>query len=37
MREKIKTFACMSINKYDNIPNFKIIILDEADTMTNDS
>jgi DNA polymerase III delta prime subunit len=37
VREKIKSFSCMSINKYNNIPDFKIIILDEADTMTNDS
>lgn len=37
VREKIKTFANISINNYDNIPNFKIIILDEADAMTTDS
>lgn len=37
VREKIKIFASQSMNRYDNIPNFKIIILDEADVMTNDS
>ena len=37
VREKIKIFASQSINTYDNIVPFKIIILDEADTMTNDS
>lgn len=37
IREKIKTFAAKALNKYDNIPFFKIIILDEADVMTNDS
>jgi replication factor C subunit 2/4 len=37
VREKIKSFAVQAINKYENIPNFKIIILDEADTMTDDS
>ena len=37
VRDKIKTFASIAINKYDNVPNFKIIILDEADAMTHDS
>jgi replication factor C subunit 2/4 len=37
VREKIKCFAAQALNKYTNIPFFKIIILDEADTMTNDS
>lgn len=37
VREKIKIFASQAMNRYDNIPNFKIIILDEADVMTNDS
>ena len=37
IREQIKTFASQALNKYDNIPNFKIIILDEADALTNDS
>lgn len=37
VREKIKLFANQAMNSYDNIPNFKIIILDEADAMTNDS
>lgn len=38
VREKIKTFSKLSINKNeDNSPNFKIIILDEADNMTQDA
>ena len=37
VREKIKTFAAQALNHYTNIPFFKIIILDEADVMTNDS
>jgi replication factor C subunit 2/4 len=37
VREKIKTFAAQALNTYTNIPFFKIIILDEADVMTNDS
>lgn len=38
VRDKIKTFACASLNDhYKNIPSFKVIILDEADAMTNDS
>lgn len=37
VREKIKIFASQALNNYTNIPNFKIIILDEADVMTNDS
>jgi replication factor C subunit 2/4 len=37
VREKIKTFAAQALNNYSNIPFFKIIILDEADVMTNDS
>ena len=37
VREKIKTFAAKALNKYENIPFFKIIILDEADVMTHDS
>jgi replication factor C subunit 2/4 len=37
VREKIKTFANIAINKYDDIPDFKVIILDEADAMTTDS
>jgi replication factor C subunit 2/4 len=37
VRDKIKNFAALAINEYENIPNFKIIILDEADAMTNDS
>jgi replication factor C subunit 2/4 len=37
VRERIKTFASQALNNYINIPNFKIIILDEADVMTNDS
>lgn len=37
VRDKIKIFASQALNYYDNIPSFKIIILDEADVMTNDS
>jgi replication factor C subunit 2/4 len=37
VREKIKRYAKTSINIKDNIPNFKIIILDEADSMTSES
>ena len=38
VREKIKTFSKLSINKNDDdSPNFKIIILDEADNMTQDA
>jgi replication factor C subunit 2/4 len=37
VREKIKTFAAQALNNYNDIPFFKIIILDEADVMTNDS
>ena len=37
VREKIKMYAKKLINLQDNIPPWKIIILDEADTMTSDS
>lgn len=37
VREKIKRYAITSIKKDDNIPPWKIIILDEADNMTPDS
>jgi replication factor C subunit 2/4 len=38
VREKIKTFASASLNNhYNHVPPFKVIILDEADAMTNDS
>jgi replication factor C subunit 2/4 len=37
IREKIKLYAKQSINLNDDIPPWKIIILDEADTMTPDS
>ncbi len=37
IRDKIKTYAKKSINPKDNIPPWKIIILDEADNMTSDS
>ena len=36
VREQIKTFANQALNNYSNIPKYKIIILDEADAMTND-
>jgi replication factor C subunit 2/4 len=37
IREKIKTYAKQSIKNIDDLPPWKIIILDEADTMTPDS
>jgi replication factor C subunit 2/4 len=37
IREKIKIYAKQSINTNNNLPPWKIIILDEADTMTQDS
>jgi replication factor C subunit 2/4 len=37
VRDKIKTFAAQALNTYADIPFFKIIILDEADVMNNDS
>jgi replication factor C subunit 2/4 len=36
IREKVKTFAQQSVKTVNNIP-FKIIILDEADTLTSDA
>ena len=37
VRDKIKTYAKHSIRKNKDIPPWKIIILDEADSMTSDS
>lgn len=37
VREKIKRYAMNSVNNNDDIPPWKIIILDEADNMTSDS
>ena len=37
VREKIKNFAKFSINNNSNVANFKIIILDEADSLTLES
>jgi len=37
IRDKIKTYAKKAIQPNDNIPPWKIIILDEADNMTSDS
>lgn len=37
VREKIKRYAQNSVNIKKNIPNFKVIILDEADSMTSES
>lgn len=37
VREKIKRYAKNSVNIKDDIPPWKIIILDEADNMTSDS
>jgi len=37
IREKIKTFSLLMINRVKNVPNFKIIVLDESDAMSDDS
>lgn len=37
VREKIKIYAKQTITNKDDIPSWKLIILDEADTMTSDS
>lgn len=37
VREKIKRYAQNSVNTKKDIPNFKVIILDEADSMTSES
>ena len=37
VREKIKRYAQNSVNTKEGIPNFKVIILDEADSMTSES
>ena len=37
IRDKIKLYAKQSINNNDDSPPWKVIILDEADTMTTDS
>jgi len=37
VREDIKTFAESEIMMHPNIPNFKVVILDESDAMTSDS
>lgn len=37
VREKIKMYAKQLVKNYDDTPPWKIIILDEADTMTSDS
>ena len=37
IRDKIKTYAKKAINPKENVPPWKIIILDEADNMTPDS
>ena len=37
VRDKIKMYAKQSVKNDDNMPPWKIIILDEADTMTSDS
>ena len=37
VREKIKSFASSSVSKEPGCPPYKIIILDEADTITNDA
>ncbi|CCI39325.1 unnamed protein product [Albugo candida] len=37
VREKVKLFAQGAINNSDSMPSFKIIVLDEADSMTGDA
>jgi replication factor C subunit 2/4 len=37
VREKVKKFANLAVTQQPNIPSFKIIILDEADSMTKDA
>jgi replication factor C subunit 2/4 len=37
IREKIQSFAAMSINTHEDAPQFKFVILDEADSMTIDA
>ena len=37
VRDKIKRYAQNSVNTKKDIPNFKVIILDEADSMTSES
>ena len=37
IRDKIKKYSKQSIKKLDDAPPWKIIVLDEADTMTTDS
>ena len=37
IRDKIKRYAKQLVNTNDNLPPWKLIILDEADTMTTDS
>ncbi|CAK4202253.1 unnamed protein product [Aphanomyces euteiches] len=37
IREKVKSFAQGAISGSSNMPPFKIIVLDEADSMTNDA
>lgn len=37
IREKIKTYAKQAVKEVEGVPPWKIIILDEADTMTSDS
>ena len=37
IRTKIKDFANLAVNTYSDLPPFKIIILDEADSMTEDA
>ena len=37
IREKVKTFAQYAVTASANLPSFKVIILDEADSMTKDA
>ena len=37
VRDKIKTFSKVSLSFHENCPPLKLVILDEADTMTSDA
>lgn len=37
VRDKIKTFSKVSVSFHENCPPLKLVILDEADTMTSDA
>ena len=37
VRNKIKSFAQVAVSSNDNLPPYKLIVLDEADSMTTDA